>query len=79
MQNLNTAGKRNVSLKSEMTSSDLRTQVEALGTDGQLPDRVFLRHLKVIPEVSIYTSCPPGRWDLGKPALDLETTRQGPS
>ena len=56
VQNLNTARKRNVSLKSETTLSDPRTQVEALETDGQQPDRVFLRHVKVIPEVSTYTS-----------------------
>lgn len=67
-------------MKSETTLSDLRTQVETLETDGQQPDRVFLRHVKVIPEVSTYTH--PSRLTAGiweKTALDLETTRRGPS
>lgn len=75
MQNLNTAGKRNVSLKSETPLSDLRTQVEVLETDGQQTDRVFLRHVKVISEVSTYTARLLCSWDLGTASFGLGNQR----
>lgn len=78
-QNLNPAGKRNVSLKSETTLSDLRTQVEAPETDGQQPDGVFLRHVKVTLKVSTYTSRTLGSWDLGTTSSGVGNTGRGPS